>query len=370
MITGNLGNLTIDYSTGGKWYQNNCFQTHLIQGTLTINRGYIVLDNTGAISNTTIGNIKLNGTQAYLNYFEGTHPGGFTVNTSKLIITSGELNFCNNAGTGNCTMNVTSDVTLGNSGLIKCNNSHNGSSTFNVTGNFTNNGGSYFGVYKGTGNNTLNIKGSLFNLKQSWDADFYSIVDGNGDAILNVSGNLTNNCYMDLVWNSGLSGVGNGNGVLTVGGTYIQSAGDFRGIYNLSTYNAGNIKMNFHDVSFTGGIFMASYACNTSSAINSVIVNGNFNINFSSPSDIFRLNGLATLASNNCTSLLNLSVAGDLVISGNGKAEFVSSASYGAENFYVGGNSTFNGGTNYFQRVPHSSRFANSGDVIDRKSVV
>ncbi len=362
VVTGNFGNLTIDYSTTGKWYQNNYFQTHSILGDLTINRGYIVFDNTNAITNTTVGSIVLNGSQAHLNFYEGTRSGTFTVNTSKIILTSGELNFYMNSGTGNCIVNVSGDVLLGNSGLLKCNNLHNGTSTLNITGNFTNNGGSYFGVYKGNGDNTVNIKGNLYNLYQTWHADFYSIVDGNGNATLTIAGDLTNNCYMDLIWNSGVSGVGNGNGTMTVSGTYFQSAGDFRAVYNLSTYNAGSINLNFNDVSFTGGIFMAYYACSSTPNANSMIVKGNLTINFSSPTNIFRLNGLATLASTNSTSPLTLAVGGDLMISGNNQAEFTSSCSSGNENIFVNGNSTFSGGTNYFQRTAHTSRFANSGD--------
>ncbi|MBK9320240.1 MAG: hypothetical protein IPM91_16555 [Bacteroidetes bacterium] len=45
-----------------------------------------------------------------------------------------------------------------------------------------------------------------------------------------------------MIWNTGVTGVGNGNGSMTIGGTFTQSDGDFRGIWNATTTNSGAVQ--------------------------------------------------------------------------------------------------------------------------------
>ena len=53
VISGNLGNLTINGVTG-TWQMKNTLQSCRVYGTLSITSSYVVLDNTNAISNTAV----------------------------------------------------------------------------------------------------------------------------------------------------------------------------------------------------------------------------------------------------------------------------------------------------------------------------
>lgn len=270
VVTGNFGNLTLNSFQSPflyEWNQNNFFQTNLVLGQLTVDAGWITLDKSSSISNTTIGSIQLMGSNSYLDLHGGTHNSSFAVTTGSITLSGGYLN----------------------------------------------------GIYNGNGNVTINVTGNVNNA-----ARFYGI------------------------YNSGFAGVGNGNFTLTVNGSFSQTAGDFRGIYNLSTFQAGISNMVFGSFSFSGGIWMGQYGCHPNGNTCSITINGNADFNFSAAGNIFRGVGLSLLSSTYNTPKFNFNVGGDLNITGNASAEWTSSASNGNESASISGLTGISGGTNRF----------------------
>ncbi len=370
VITGNLGNLTITGVSG--WQMKNTLQSCQIQGTLSLTSSYIILDNTGSISNTTIGNIILNNASSYLDFYNGTHPSSFIVNTGDITINGGELDCFYTSGTGNCTFNLNGSLTMLNQGVLFGAHGHNGNPTINISGNVSLNKSYFYGVYSGSGNSIINIGGNLTTQKNgSRYSEFYGVVDGNGTATINITGNFINQGYFDLIWNTGYTGIGNGNCSLTVGGTFTQSDGDFRGIWNATTTNSGSCSLTFGSVNFTGGIFMIAYSCTGAGITHSLIVNGTTSIAFGGNSDIFRGNGIATLSGTQNLSACTISFNGATDISGNSSAEFSTNAGYGNETILFGSSASISGGeikfgySNHDVSLTSAGNFSISGGTVD-----
>ncbi len=304
VVTGNFGNLIINTNSSGtilEWNQSNQFEAHRILGTLMVDQGWVTLDKSGAISNSTIGAIILKTVNSYFTAYNGTAAPTFTLNTSSI----------------------------------------------------TNNGGTFFGIF-----------------------------DGNGNITLNVTGNVTNTGNIKLIDNNGSMGAGvcNGNATMVVGGTFSQSTGDTRFIYNLYSTTSGIYNVKIGALNLTGGILMGHYSCHTSGAASTFIVTNTCTINMPNTTDKFRGIGLTNISNNVNNQKLNFKVGGDLTISGNAVAEFTSNAASGDEtdsvvgNFQlnscltsfnygtavaahnttlaVGGSMTVNGGQNYLSRLP------------------
>ncbi len=177
-ITGNFGNLEIN-SPGGnnsivEWNQNNQFENHRVTGTLTIDQGWITLDKSGSITNTSIGNIVLKNANSIFYGHNGTHASSFNLTTGN-ITNNGGVFYGLNDGNGNITVQVTGNFF--NTGNVKIiNNSgipnvSNGNATLNITGSFTQNTGDTRIVYNiatlnsGTFTSTigdLNLNGGIF----------------------------------------------------------------------------------------------------------------------------------------------------------------------------------------------------------------
>jgi hypothetical protein len=96
VVSGNFGNVQISSKTSNntyvEWNQNNQFQTHQILGTLTIVDGWVTLDRSGAISNTTIGAISLQNSNSTFYAHRGNDPTGFTLNTNSITNSGGVFN--------------------------------------------------------------------------------------------------------------------------------------------------------------------------------------------------------------------------------------------------------------------------------------
>lgn len=285
VVTGNFGNVTITTQVGNTlfaWNQRNKFETHKIIGALTIDNGWVILDTTGTISNTTIGSISLNNMNSFLDFHVGTHPSTFKV----------------------------------------------------ITNSITNTGGAINGIY-----------------------------NGNGDVTLNVLGNFTNLGNVELIYNTGVQNIGNGNAILNVTGNYLQSAGDLRGVFNLSSTTAGSASLNFGTLTHTGGVIMAFYACNQTALINRIKVNGDAIINLNNAQDKFRINGLTTLWGNFSKSKSDFTVEGNLTLSGIAAAEFTSSGSVGTEVNVISGDLIVNGITSNFNYGSHASTMHVGGKI-------
>jgi len=285
VVTGNFGNLTLNTLTSGllyEWNQNNEFQNHVILGKLTIDQGWIVLDKSGTITNTTIGSIYLNNINSYLDLHSGSHPGSFSVTTSSITNIGGKIN----------------------------------------------------GIYNGDGNMHLQVNGDFTNL-----------------------GNT------ELIYNSGISGLGNGNASMQVTGKFYQTAGDFRGIFNISSTSSGKVDLDFGSVKLTGGVFMGQYSCHTAGNNSTIHIDGDLDIEYSSSNSKFRGNGLTTLSGTNNNLSLLLTVDGNLSVKGPQAAEFTSSGSTGPETTVIKGTSRFEGCTSNFNYGTHSTTLSMFEDV-------
>ncbi len=292
VVTGDFGNVTLNTLTNGllyEWNQDNKFETHKILGKLSIDQGWVVLDKSGSITNTVIGDLSLNTINSYLDLHSGNHPGSFTVSTSSIKNIGGKLN----------------------------------------------------GIYNGEGN-----------------------------IHLEVTGNVTNLGNIELIYNSGIQGIANGNASMKVSGLYYQTTGDFRGIFNISSTASGKVNLEFENIKLTGGIFMGQYSCHTAGNNSTIQINGNLEIEYSSPNAKFRGNGLTTLTGVNNNLSMQLTINGDLIVKGPLASEFTSSGSTGPETTVIKGNTVFEGCTSNFNFGSHATVLTMLGDVQIKGGVV
>lgn len=201
VVTGNFGNLKLNTLSNNflfEWNQNNQFETHKILGTLTIEQGWIVLDKSGSISNTTIGKINLATPNAYLDFHNGTHPGSFTLNTTSISNIGGTLNGIYN-GNGNITLNVAENfdnlgnvVLIYNTGIFGVGN---GNATMNVIGNYNQSFGDFRAIFNLT-TLTAGISSLTFNnlnLTGGIMMGHYACHTSSGQCNFKVNGNLNIN---------------------------------------------------------------------------------------------------------------------------------------------------------------------------------
>lgn len=289
VVSSNFGNLEMNSFNSPyiyEWNQNNWFQTRQIQGELSIDQGWIVLDKSSSITSTSIGKIRLKSANSYLDLHGGTHNSTFSVNTSAINIQGGMMT----------------------------------------------------GIYNGNGSVTLNVNGDFNN-----SATFYGI------------------------YNSGAAGVGNGNFTMFATGNFAQTAGDFRGTYNLSTFQAGISYIRVGSLNFSGGIWMGQYGCHPNGQACTLIIDGDLNINFTSSTNIFRGVGLSVLSSTFNTPSLGFHVGGKLTISGNASAQWISNAATGTETTTISQSTSIAGGTNSFNfgatGIDHQTNITFNGPV-------
>ncbi|MCX6292483.1 MAG: T9SS type A sorting domain-containing protein [Bacteroidetes bacterium] len=197
---------------------------------------------------------------------------------------------------------------------------------------------------------------------------FYGLNDGNGNITVNVNGNFTNLGNVKIINNSGVGAVSNGNAAFNVAGTFSQSTGDTRILYNVTTLNSGTFSASFGNLVLNGGIFMGQTACHSSGGLCSINITNNFNINFSNAADKFRGTSLSSIGSTMNNARLNMTIGGNLSINGTGTSEFTSAASSGTENVIVNGNVQVNGTLSSFNygtsAASHDLSIAIGGDLL------
>jgi hypothetical protein len=192
---------------------------------------------------------------------------------------------------------------------------------------------------------------------------FTGIHNGNGDVNITVRKNLVNLGYMEIIYNSGVSGTGTGNATLQVDGMFEQFDGDFRGIFNLSTSTAGVFHFEAGEVKIHDGIFMGLYACHTSHQESVMNIAGDLVVNLNDKDSKFRGNGLNSLAGTKSNAGFRMHVAGDVIISGPVEAEFTSSGSGGVENIEILGTMLQSGGESNFNLGDHNTTIKVSGGI-------
>lgn len=394
VISGNFGNIT--YSNSAVWDQKGLFggATQKLMGTLTITAGQWDFDDgTGASTQLITGPITTSGTGGII-FARGANrnltltTGAFTHNGSGLA-----AGLYQTYGTFNWTINGTFAVSTDFTGIqgptsgalqaVSTTITTTGGGNFNVSGGL-------FDMNRGllNGNVTLNISGGInitgapgwFRLLDpdtqgnlSVNATSMTVSGGTDNFPFMVDGTVNTASYT-ITGNMTVSGAstsfylmgGNffvfpfiydmdprGALSLTVTGTLSQSAGDFRGIQNVVSANAGLYTMNLGGVNFTGGTFLANYACRSAAGTHTFTVTGagNMTVSYSAATNLFALNRLASLGATPNACGLNFSVGGNLTISGAATGEFNSNNGSGTETDIITGNTSISNGNNFFNSV-------------------
>lgn len=353
---------------------------------------------------TVTGTTRINNTAAWVKMVDAglaapaaPSTGNVTFNTGFLDVSAG-LTSNNNSfqmGAGSVTMNVTNDINMSGTSVIwMINNSANTSKTsitvgrdynsssgttdfrcafsngpvsITVNRNFNQLGGDFTGqrVTTNASVDSITILGT-YTFNSPITTNYFYGTSGDGDVILNTSGDFR----ILSAGNVFLVNQGDGDLVFTVGGQFKQAGGagttcQFRGIYGNST-TAGTFTINMGSLDYDGGLFMATYGCNSTGATGILNIAGNCEVNFIDAVNIFRIIGVASFAPFmgapvTSTLKLDLDIAGDLIISGvagNGD-EFTSSVAAGIETVDIIGNVTVSGGVNSFNVAPLSGISAN-----------
>lgn len=177
VVTGHFGNLTVSTLMSGllfEWDQQNYFEQHPVLGTLTIDQGWIVLDKSGAISNTAIGHIVLQNINSYLDFHSGDHSGLVTITTGSITNIGGVLNGLVNSN-ADLNLYIAGDfINLGKVALIYNSGvagKGNGSVKLEVGGEYNQTHGDFRGIFNITTLNSglsdlefgsLEVKGGVF----------------------------------------------------------------------------------------------------------------------------------------------------------------------------------------------------------------
>lgn len=189
------------------------------------------------------------------------------------------------------------------------------------------------------------------------------LYNGEGNIYVEVNGDVTNLGNIELIYNSGIQGIANGNASMKVTGLFYQTTGDFRGIFNISSTTSGKVDLEFENVKLTGGIFMGQYSCHTAGNNSTIQIKGNLEIDYTSANAKFRGNGLTTLSGIDNNLSMQLIIDGDLIVKGPLGAEFTSSGSTGPETTIIKGTSRYEGCTSNFNFGSHATVLTMMGDV-------
>lgn len=225
-----------------------------------------------------------------------------------------------------------------------------------VAGNFTFNSSfasNFFKANNGTGTTVFRTLGN-FNLLNSGilsGQGIYGNYGGNGNVEFFVGGNFTqNNGLFSGIFSSTPSG-GNGNLNYTVTNTFTLNGGYHYGVNNTASTNSGVPTFQYGAIDFNNGYYEAYKASNILYALNTYNVTGDVDITFVSAANTFQINSISLIASNTNTMGLNLTIGGDLLISGT-TGNFISSKGSGNELINITGDVSISGGNNSFNFLP------------------
>jgi hypothetical protein len=311
-VSGNFGNLEMNSFTGtavAEWNQNNGFQQHQVMGTLSIDTGWVTLDKSGTISNTTIGNIVLKNINSTIYLHHGTHPGIFTFTTGSITNNGGTFYGINN-GNGNITLHVTGN--FNNYGNVKVINNtgyagvSNGNATFTVDSTFSQSGGDTRIIYNVSTTNSglfsatfrnIQLTGGIFmgqsgcrttgglcsmNIIQNLSIQFQNSTDKFREASISSIGNSLNTVLVNMYIGGNLtisgslnsevtSSAAGGTENVTVNGTTSISGCNVSFNYGAPTASHSNTLIFNNHLSVTGGIVFLS----RNNGISTITLNGN-----------------------------------------------------------------------------------------------
>jgi hypothetical protein len=361
-LSGAIGNLSIENIS--LWNMMNSLEAHSIKGKLTIKNSYVILDSTSSIQNTYIGEIELLDVNSILEVHSSNHSDSFVLTTNKIIINAGQFTMISKNGKGDSKLVVNNDVNVSNMGIFTGSYGNDGDIEIFVGGKMILNKSYFYGCYEGNGDFKLSV-GDDLNVQKSGGlfSEFHGIYNGTGSVDININGNFNHQGYSDLILNDGINGVGTGNAKIKINGKYQQSSGDFRCIYNLTSYDAGAVSMDCNEVDFSGGVFIMYYACSNENLQNTFLVRNGANINFTGSSDVFRLNGLSNLNGTHSNCKLNVEINGILSISGSNNCELNTNTSYGEEHILSNGEIRILGAGFKLNYTDHNSIWNHLGNI-------
>ncbi|MEP7169728.1 MAG: hypothetical protein ABI855_10200, partial [Bacteroidota bacterium] len=382
VVTGNFGNVTLNSLFNSflyEWNQNNQFETHKIIGTLTIDQGWIVLDKSGSISNTTIGNINLTTPNAFLDFHNGTHNSSFTVNTTTITNIGGNLNGIYN-GNGKIILNVSGTfANLGNVTMIYNTGIFgvgNGDATLNVEGDFNQQAGDFRAIFNlttttaGASNlnfNNINLTGGImmgyyachtssatctFKVNGNFNINFVKPTDKFRVIGLTSLSGTYNNMKLNLIVNGNLVITGNAAAEFTSSGGVGSEIVSIGGAVNISgctnNFNMGSHQLTLNTI---GNFNISGGATSLSKTPGDATIN--ISGNFIQSSGIISIKGH--------TGTANVTVGGNFSVT-NGIAFLHSnsnSASSNSISLIINGNFTQTGGIINYDDNPSDNSINN-----------
>lgn len=286
VVSCNFGNLTLNSVGSGnsivEWNQSNWFQTRTVTGTLTVDLGWITLDKSGAISNTTFNNVVLNSINSFLYGHSGTHASSFSITANSLTNSGGTFIGLHN-GNGNINVNITGNLTtsgdiklINNSGVA---NVSSGNATITVGGNFSQTGGDTRFIYNVS---TLNsgVYTATFNNLSFTGGTFM------GHTGVNVTGGT---CTLNVTNDLNIA--------------FSTSTDKFRGISMTTistTNNTAKFELNVGGNIMISGQSLGEYTSSASSGIESTVIGQNFTVSGGTANHNF---GAAAASHNNSISI-------------------------------------------------------------------
>lgn len=359
-ISGNFGNISI---TGiWNWEMGESLRSHSIEGKLSVINSYVILDSSNTNVNLNINQIELQNSNSIIEIFKGAS-GTKNINCNSITINGGQLNLSSGNSTSNTKLKCFGDISINSLGTLCGSYQNDANNEIEIQGNLNITKSLYYGVYQGAGNHKLKVDGNMTLLKGGTRfSELHGIYNGNGNIELTIGGDFNHQGYSDLILNDGITGVGNGNAKINIAGHFQQSSGDFRGIFNLTSYNAGKIEFTSKDLIYSGGIFMLHYACSNNAVKNSFNINGDLTVNFTGANDIFRCNGLSNLNGTINNAQLELKVIGNSKVEGNSSGELLTNTAYGYEDIQTNGTFKISAGNIKFNYSPHPISWVQNGD--------
>jgi hypothetical protein len=345
---------------------SSCNDIVLLGGNYSINLP-------GGTPTVTINNdFILNGTCSVTILDSTTSTRKTRVNIMRDLISSSpnaNLKLANNHGPVTLRVGRHLNYTGGNF-IGQANNNSNGIDSIIVIGNFIYNtatASNYFRANYGTGNTFLTVSGNMSVLNSG-------TANGQGISLINIppamnmgTGQLNVTIGGTYLQNGGrFVGINRGAGALTfncTSGLFDMNGGVFKGILNSDTISSGAATFNLLGIDYDGGSFVAHDGSCTSGPVLTVNITNDCKINFTSVTDQFRFIGTFFVQTSINILPLNLTVGGNMILSGvNGS--FNSSHAAGTETILISGNLNVSGGVNNFNVYPNSG-FMTNGHLVN-----
>ena len=310
-----------------------------VTGDFTISGGQFdgMKSVTGPLAVTVDGNTTISGTPVYV-YFKKNYAGDFTFSTTNLTVSGGAANYFhgNTAPSGAATFNIANDLTVsGSSTKVWMNyaTTNTAATDLNI-GNDLIVTNAEFTAAQHIGALTMDITRNVVMTGATSVVYGQRATNATGIADLTVAGSVT------LSGGSFTQSRGLGNAATNITEFIDITGASFYGINNTATGNNGISSLICSDLILNGGKFYLHRGQVTDSRVVNVTISNDVNVNFTASTDEVAF--ISRAASNNAQ--LDLSIGGNLYLSGNTDAYFTSSVSTGTETVDITGDVIVSGG--------------------------